>query len=362
MRQLAPKAAVVTNQWMIYGAYGYTGALVAREAFRRGQRPLLAGRSEQKLLLLAQELDLEYRVFDLAQAQAGLSGVAVLLNCAGPFSATAKPLVEACLRLRVHYVDITGEVPIFQFCHSQDASAKQARIILCPGAGFDIVPTDCLAAILKEQLPDALDINLAFYAGARLSHGTAKTILESLGKGGLVRRNHKLIPVPSGHRLRRIPFTSGRRWAVTIPWGDVFTAGISTGVPNGMVYVGLPLPVGIVMRAANPMRGILSTHLAKKWLDRAVERHFAGGPDEQARSRQGAELWGEAVNPAGRRVVVRLTTPNAYTLTADTALEIAMHCLTATDTAGYVTPSMLMGSRFIFSRLGVEIEAPSPFA
>src|SRR5688572_4896030 len=145
---------------MIYGAYGYTGALVAREALRRGQRPLLAGRSEQKLLLLAQELDLEHRTFELTQAQEGLSGVAVLLNCAGPFSATANPLVEACLQVGVHYVDITGEVRVFQFCHSQNARAKQARIILCPGAGFDIVPTDCLVAILKEHLPDALDINL----------------------------------------------------------------------------------------------------------------------------------------------------------------------------------------------------------
>jgi short subunit dehydrogenase-like uncharacterized protein len=349
----------VTKQWMIYGAYGYTGELAAREAVRRGQRPLLAGRSEQKLLPLAQELDLEYRTFDLGQAQEGLSAVAVLLNCAGPFSATARPLVDGCLQLRVHYVDITGELPVFQFCHSQDARAKQARIILCPGTGFDIVPTDCLAAILKEQLPDASEINLAFFSGVRPSHGTARTLLENLGKGGLIRRNHKLIPVPSGYRLRRIPFPSGRRWAMTIPWGDVFTAGISTGVPNGMVYVGLPLSIGLVMRAANPMRGLLSTRLAKKWLDRAVERHFAGGPDEHARSRRRAELWGEAVNATGGRVVARLTTPNPYTMTADTAVEIAMHCVNASDTAGYVTPSMLMGSRFICSRPGVEFEAPS---
>lgn len=349
----------MTKQWIIYGAYGYTGALVAHKAVRRGQRPLLAGRSEQKLLPLAKELGLTHRTFDLEHAKEGLAGVSVLLNCAGPFSQTVSPLVEACLHHRVHYVDITGEVPAFQFCHSQDANAKRAGIILCPGAGFDIVPTDCLAAILKELLPDAAEINLAFSSGGRLSHGTAKTLAESLGKGGLIRRNHDLVRVPSAYRLRRIPFPGRRRWAATIPWGDVFTSGISTGVPNGMVYVAIPLPVGIAMRAANPLRGFLSTRVAKKWLGHAVERHFSGGPDAGARGRQRAVVWGEAVNAARRRVVAGLSTPNAYSLTADTAVEIAVHCLNVTETSGYMTPSMLLGSRFILSRSDVEFDGPS---
>jgi short subunit dehydrogenase-like uncharacterized protein len=344
---------------MIYGAYGYTGELIAREASRRGQRPILAGRSEQKLLPLANELGLEHRAFDIAQANEALAGVTVLLNCAGPFAATVRPIVEACLQQRVHYVDITGEIPVFQFCHSQDARAKQAGIILCPGVGFDIVPTDCLAALLKEQMTDAIEINLAFSSGSRLSHGTAKTMVEGLGKGGMIRRDGDLTPVPSGYRLRRIPFSNGTRWTATIPWGDVFTAGISTGVPNMMVFVATPLPVGLAMRAANPLRGLLRTKRTKKWLGRLVERRFAGGPHEHARSRNPAEVWGEAINPEGRLVVARLTTPNGYTLTADTAVEIATHCLDISETSGYKTASMLMGCRFILSRPGVTYEAPS---
>jgi short subunit dehydrogenase-like uncharacterized protein len=344
---------------MIYGAYGYTGELIAREASRRGQRPILAGRSEQKLLPLANELGLERRAFDFAQANEAIAGVTVLLNCAGPFSATVRPFVEACLRHRVHYVDITGEIPVFQFCYSQHARAQQADIVLCPGAGFDIVPTDCLAALLKEQMPDAIDINLAFSSGSRLSHGTAKTMVEGLGKGGMIRRNGELVPVPSSYRLRRIPFTSGSRWTATIPWGDVFTAGISTGVPNTLVYVAAPLAIGLAIRAANPLRGILKTKRAKKWLSRLVEHRFAGGPPERSRSRHPAEVWGEAINAEGRRVVARLTTPNGYTLTADTAVEIATHCLDISETSGYKTASMLMGSRFILSRPGVTYEAPS---
>jgi short subunit dehydrogenase-like uncharacterized protein len=360
-----PKAAIVTKQWMIYGAYGYTGELIAREAVRRGQRPILAGRSEQKLLPLANELGLEHRAFDLAQAKEAIGGITVLLNCAGPFAATVRPFVEACLHHRVHYIDITGEIPVFQFCHSQHARAQQAGIILCPGAGFDIVPTDCLAGLLKEQLPDATEINLAFTSGSRLSHGTAKTMVEGLGKGGMIRRNGELVSVPSGYRLRRIPFTSGTRWTATFPWGDVFTAGISTGVPNTRVYVAAPLAVGLALRIANPLRSILRTKLAKKWLGSLVERRFSGGPPEHSRTRHPAEIWGEAINADGRRgvvhrIVARLMTPNGYTLTADTAVEIATHCLDISETSGHTTASILMGSRFILSRPGVTYEAPSP--
>jgi short subunit dehydrogenase-like uncharacterized protein len=350
----------VTKPWMIYGAYGYTGELIAREATRRGERPLLAGRSEQKLLPLAKELGLELRAFDVAQANESLSGISAVLNCAGPFAATVQPMVEACLQQRVHYIDITGEIPVFQFCHAQDARAKAAGIILCPGAGFDIVPTDCLAALLKEALPDATEINLAFSSGSRLSHGTAKTMVEGLGKGGLVRRNGEIVSVPSGYRLRRIPFTSGPRWTATIPWGDVFTVGISTGVPNTRVYVATPLAMGLAMRAANPLRFVLKAPPVKQYLRNKVERRYAGGPDASTRNRKSSELWGEAINAAGRRVVARMTTPNGYTLTADTAVEIATHCATAAQTSGYLTPSLLLGSRFILSRPGVTFDAPSP--
>ena len=351
-------ARLVTKQWMIYGAYGYTGELIARDAVRRGERPLLGGRSETRLAPLAQELGLEHRTFDVSQAKQALGGIRVLLNCAGPFSATVKPLVDACLQHRVHYVDITGEIPVFQFCHSQDAHAKRAGIILCPGAGFDVVPTDCLAALLKEELPDASTINLAFRSSSRLSHGTAQTLIEGLGKGGMIRRNHELVSVPSGYRVRRITFSRGRCWTVTIPWGDVYTAGVSTGVPNGMVYTSAPLLVGVAMRAMNPLRGILATNPVQTWLRRIAERRAAGGPDDQTRRRKRADVWGEAMNDRGHRVVARLTTPNPYTLTADTALTIATHCLDLDDTAGYVTPSMLMGSRFVLSRPGVEFEPP----
>lgn len=347
------------RQWMIYGASGYTGELVAREAVRRGLRPVLAGRTAAKLMPLASELGLPYRAFGVEQAAAGMHDMAAVLNCAGPFSATARPLIHACLDAHAHYIDITGEIPVFELCRALDARAKEAGTVLCPGAGFDIVPTDCLAALLKEHMPGARTIDLAFSFGTRPSIGTARTIIEGIGAGGLIRRDHRLAPVANGYRIRRIAFPGGSRWSVTIPWGDVYTAGLSTGVPDGMVYTALPLPLCLFMRVTSPLRGLLATRWAQRRLDRMADRLFSGGPDTEARARQRTEFWGEAVDSSGRRAVATISAPNVYALTADTALTITAHCLSQAGQSGFFTPSLLLGAEFIASCSGVEISFSS---
>lgn len=347
MKNIGVRSLTLTNDIMIYGANGYTGELITREATRRGLRPIIAGRSEGKLRALSSELSLEVRAFDVAKAADHLADIKVLLNCAGPFSATAAPLVDACLDTATHYIDITGEIDVFQYCHGRDERAREAGVILCPGTGFDIVPTDCLAASLKSRLPDAHTINLAFNLGTKPSIGTAKTAVEGLSRGGLIRRDHALRTVSNAYDIRRIPFPGGQRWAATIPWGDVFTSGISTGVPNGMVYVAMPLPVAVLMRLSGPFRSLMSSSFMQQRLNKIVERMFKGGPDEQARDKERAELWGEAINQAGKTVTLKFTSPNAYRLTVDAAVEIASHCLTDTERTGYMTASMLMGEDLI---------------
>ncbi|MBL9072181.1 saccharopine dehydrogenase NADP-binding domain-containing protein [Tabrizicola sp.] len=341
--------------WMIYGANGYTGELVVREAVRRGLRPVIAGRSAARLVPLAEELDLPWRAFGVEQASDEIRDMVAVLNCAGPFSATAAPLVNACLDARAHYIDITGEISVFQACHALDARAREAGVVLCPGAGFDIVPTDCLAAMLKERLPGARSIDLAFSFGTRPSIGTARTIIEAIGAGGLIRRDHQLTPVANGYRIRRIAFPEGERWTVTIPWGDVYTAGISTGAPEGMVYTALPLALALFIKLSSPLRGLMETGWAQRRLDHVANRLFSGGPDTEARARQRTEFWGEALDPSGNRVAATISAPNVYALTADTALAMTVHCLTQTGQSGYFTPSMLLGAGFIASRPGVEV-------
>lgn len=207
-------------------------------------------------------------------------------------------------------------------------------------------------------MPDATRIDLAFSFGTKPSIGTAKTILESAASGGLVRRNHRLVSVPNAWRIRRIPFPGGARWGVSIPWGDVFTAGVSTGVPDGLVYCALPLTLGLTMRLTNFMRGLFAVPAVSRGLDRLARRFFAGGPDAGARDVQRTAFWAEATNPRGETVTMTMSAPNVYAMTADTSLAIADRCLTGSVPAGYRTPSMLMGSAFFLERAGFDVSYP----
>ncbi len=344
---------------IIYGAYGYTGELIAREAVRRGLRPVLGGRSDEKLRSLAAELGLEHRAFPVDDARNHLHDIRTLLNCAGPFSQTAAMLAGSCVARGIHYVDVSGEISALAHCHSLDAQARSVGVILCPGAGFDVVPTDCLAAVLASLKPDAVSLNLAFSFGTKPSVGTAKTTVEGLKQGGMIRRDHVLTRVPDGYDIRRIPFPQGERWAATVPYGDVYTAGVSTGIPNIMVYSAAPFAAGIAMKLANPLRRLLATAFVQRRLTRLVERMLSGGPDEAARAEQRTEFWGEAVDADGGRVALGFTAPNVYALTVDTALEIAMHCSSRDSDGGFYTPSMLMGADFVSSRPGVTPMVPA---
>ncbi|QYJ99240.1 saccharopine dehydrogenase NADP-binding domain-containing protein [Shewanella alkalitolerans] len=339
---------------MIYGAYGYTGEMMVHEAVSRGLQPIIAGRSKAKLAPLAKQYCLESRVFDTVDIGENLKDVDVLLNCAGPFMATAPSMVEACLQHQIHYIDITGEIPVFQYCHTQDQRAKAAGVLMCPGAGFDIVPTDCLAASLKERLPDANRIDLGFNFGTRPSIGTIKTAIEGAATGGLIRKDYQLVPVPQGYRLRKMPFPSGNRWGVSFPWGDVFTSGVSTNTPNGIVYATMPLFFGVFLRLTSFLKPLFANERFAKALQRQAERFLSGGPHEDALNNERTEFWAEASNAQGQHIAGHMSGPNVYRLTVDTALTIAQHCLENTIKTGYQTPSMLMGSDFFAKRTDVK--------
>lgn len=334
--------------WMIYGANGYTGEMIAREAVRRGLKPTLAGRSRAKIESLASELGCEGRVFGLDNP-AGLASQAkghqLVLHCAGPFSATARPMMEACLTVGAHYLDITGEIGIFEHAQSLGERARQAGVVVCPGVGFDVIPTDCIAATLKAALPDATHLALGFDSKTGLSPGTAKTTVEGLGQGGKARRDGRIFTVPMAHHVRRIDFGAGAKLAMTIPWGDVSTAYHTTGIPNVEVYVPSPLVVAAGARLGNLARPLLGAAPVQKWLKERVGK--IRGPGEQSRDKAPTFVWGEATNARGEKKTARVRTANTYSLTITGALAVVEHLRTHQPAGGAYTPARLVGADLV---------------
>lgn len=346
----------MTGSWMIYGANGYTGELIAQEARRRGLTPLLAGRNRGPIENLARELGLEARVFALDDEKtttAALQGVGTVLHCAGPFRSTYRPMVEACLARGVHYLDITGEIAVFEAIAARDAAARRAGVTLLPGAGFDVVPSDCLAGHLRRRLPEADHLALAFASSGGVSRGTLRTSLGQADRTGLVRRQGVLEPIRFGSLRREIDFGSGPRPAIAIPWGDLSTAWRSTGIPNLETYMALPRGAQTMLALLALLRPLTRTGVGRSALESWIARRPAG-PDADARARGRSRLWGEARGRAGQRVVSRLVGPEGYALTVQTALRLVERVANGEAPVGFQTPATAFGPDLILEIPGVQ--------
>jgi saccharopine dehydrogenase (NAD+, L-lysine-forming) len=344
--------------WLLYGANGYTGTLIARLATARGQRPVLAGRSAAKVGPLAAGLGLEHRVFGLddpAELRRGLDGVSAVAHCAGPFSATAEPMARACVDAGLHYLDITGEIEVFERLRALHERASAAGSVLLPGAGFDVVPTDCAAAMLAAALPGADRLDLAFLAGGGPSRGTARTAVAGLRDGGRARIDGVIRQVPLGWRTIRAQFPSGPRTVTAVPWGDVATAYYSTGIGNITTYTAVPAALvrgSQILGLQRLLRAEPAFGLAQAL---AGQLGRLAGPGERHRARTHSEVWGRA-SAAGRSVQVTLTTPNPYDLTADSVLRAVTRL--ASVPPGVHTPSTAFGPRYVTELDGVTLTGP----
>lgn len=335
--------------WLLYGANGYTGELTAREAVRRGLRPILAGRSREPVESLARELGLEWRSFSLADAAAirfALRGVKVVLHCAGPFSATAAPMMDMCITSGAHYLDITGEIAVFELAQRRSAEAAAADVVLCPGVGFDVVPTDSLALALKDALPNATHLALGFDGKSSFSRGTARTMVEGLGQGGAARVDGRIVTVPLGWKDRLIDFGAGEKLAMTIPWGDVSTAYHTTGIPNVEVYIPMSPRRIAQLRRMNYVRPLLGLSFVQNWLKGRVDRQ-PPGPDAAQRERTPTYVWGEARDATGAVRTARIVVANGYTVTVHASLGVVERLLMSHAAGGATTPARLMGRNFI---------------
>lgn len=335
----------MAGSWVIYGAYGFTGELTVRMAVERGMMPILAGRDAAKLSEVAKKYSLESRPCSLdkpGEIDAVLKGADVVLHCAGPFSHTFKAMSDACLRTKTHYLDITGEIAVFEGLAARNREAEAAGIMLMPGVGFDVVPSDCLAAHLKRRLPDATHLSLAFQGIGRFSRGTALTMAEGMGRPGAIRRDGKIIPVPPAYETKEIDFGRGSVMTVTIPWGDVSTAYYSTGIKNIQVFTAMPPKTIKSLKMSRYIGFLLRTGFVQNMVKSKI-RSQKPGPDDGERARGASLMWGEVRNGVGEIRTSRFKGPEGYTLTAETSLLIVERVLGGALKAGFQTPAKLFG-------------------
>lgn len=296
--------------WMIYGANGYTGGLLAERAVAAGERPVLAGRNAKAVGAVARRLDLPFVVVDLADSaglDAALADVDIVAHCAGPFSATALPMARACLRTGTHYTDVTGEVDVFEALYGLHDAAVAAGVALVPGVGFDVVPTEYLAVRLARELPTATHLDIALVSRGGFSRGTLRTALEGAQAGGRVRADGDLVSVATAHRSRRVRLTGEEVTVHSIPLGDISSAYRSTGIANITDFTRIPFG-GFLRRVDPVVRATLRLPGVTKLLDRGIAAAITG-PSENTRADTRSEPGrghrprraGEAAEPRGRQ-------------------------------------------------------------
>ncbi len=336
------------NSWMIYGATGYTGKLIVAEAVRRGMKPVISGRSADKVAAVAGEYGLDHVAFsvdDTAAMDAAIKGKALVLNVAGPFSATAEAVSDACIRAGAHYLDVTGEIDVFEAMAAKSNVAGAAGVMLMPGVGFDVVPSDCLAAHVAARLPSANSLRLAIAGLGSASQGTAKTGVESLGNGTAVRRGGAIEYLKKAPR-RSFDYGEGATDFLAVSWGDVSTAWHSTHIDDIEVYFEASKQMRQMDAMGRWLGPLVRTNGFKNFLKKQIDK-MPAGPNEAARAEESSTLYALATDKDGASASAALKVPNGYTLTAQTAVEIAARVLVGDFKAGYQTPSKAYGADFI---------------
>jgi len=326
---------------------------VAEHASIYGLQPILAGRERSSIVELATKLGVEYRIFSLDRIEdivQALTDVELVLNTAGPFDDTVEPFLRACIQTKTHYLDLNGELAGFEKAQQFDRSAQNAGVMILPAVGFDVVPSDCLALYLKNQLPDANDLKLAFatFPRARMSRGTALTTLGQLGWPGMSRKEGKIVNQPIGKLGRIIDFGVSKVFAISVPWGDLWTAYRTTHIPNIETYVAANRPIFYVMKFQILFNWILRMawfkSLSRRWI-----MHNLIGPSRAQRAQSSSVVWGQVRNYSGESRQAIISCPEVYEVTYHAALSIAREVLAGVWKAGLQTPAGVFGDKLILS-------------
>ncbi|MDX1614634.1 MAG: saccharopine dehydrogenase NADP-binding domain-containing protein [Candidatus Promineifilaceae bacterium] len=341
--------------WMLYGAYGFTGRLVAEEAVAQGLQPILAGRREDELAPLAAQLELPYRVFDLEDERALAAEVAavdLVLHVAGAHVHTAAPMRRACLKGKTHYVDIAGELDVIETTFACDAAARDAGVTLISGAGFDAIPMDCLARYVAKRLPEATELEIAYASQGSPSAGTVKTALEQVPRGGFVRRQGRLVAQRLGRDVRQVRFSHGKLYTVmAIPSADLSLAYYSTGIGDISSYLAIPPRVARAGRWLLPVLERLLRVGAVRRIGQWLVDRIVSGPDAETRRTAQTYVWARASTADGLQREAWLECVEAYRFTAQASLLVVTQVLER-QSVGALAPAQAFGADFVLQLPG----------
>ena len=339
------------DSWMLYGATGYTGTLIAEEAVRRGHHPVLAGRNAEKLRTLADRLELEWVAFSLEDERALLlatESVSLMLHAAGPFTKTCAPMMDACLTSKTHYLDISNEISVLQAAQTRYRIAEKNAVSIIPGVGFGTVACNSLARHVCDQVcdPVTLEIAIAPYL-AQGSAGAAKSTLETIAGGGYVRRNGTLVKVPFGSGAKRIRFSDGGHNMLPVPSGDLEAAHLATGIANITVYMTSPLQPNLARLLLPIAQRLLSWDALREQIARQVERHRASNVASNVKktvdANQRSWLWAHATDRYGNGTEAWLETGEGYAFTASASVH-AVEWVLSHRPVGANSPAAVFGS------------------
>jgi short subunit dehydrogenase-like uncharacterized protein len=340
----------MNNSLLIYGANGYSAQLIIRKLIDRNIVPILAGRNYNGVIEAAQKFNCEYRIFGLddeAEIISNLKDIHTMLNCAGPFRYTAKPLLEACVKSATNYLDITGEIDAIETAWSYNEQAASTGITIIPSVGFDVITTDCLAKKLWERMPEATSLKLGIQTDGKISKGTWKTTIEMMGETGKIRRDGKIIDSEIGELETEITLGKNLKFkGVSIPWGDVSSAFYSTGIPNIEVYLGLNPVAWKFRNSLNKLKNGLRNKNFNRFVQKMIGA-YTYGPSKSKREKTTTIVWGTVSDDEGNHITEAFQTMEGYDLTAEGASESADRVLNDQVTSGTKTPSLAFGSSFM---------------
>ena len=245
------------------------------------------------------------RVFELrdpAEIVRNLDGIDLVLNCAGPFVNTCAPLLEACLDANVHYLDITGEIDVFALCHH---AHNRARSIKESSSRPASVSTSCRPTALrrcsKSVCPTrASSCSRSRPAEVRVPAPRAPASPDSQQAAACgATASSSMFRLLS--RSREFERDGSQAHAMTIPWGDVYTAFVSTGIPNIETYMAVSPKTIARMRWLRDRAAAAAVRCGAEVLRSPRRRAARAGPTPSAGARPAATSGAKRATRPGAR-------------------------------------------------------------